>query len=95
MHVSNLVIQLVGFAAMALMIASYQMKSNRLLFIVQSLGLVTFGLQFLLMNQLSASISLVLCLVRNMILVKYNDWAWVRWKGLMWVFCAGLFWLWI
>ena len=89
MHVSNLVIQLVGFAAMALMIASYQMKSNRLLFIVQSMGLIAFGIQFLLMNQLSASIRLVLCLVRNVILVKYNDWAWVRWKGLMWVFCAG------
>ena len=67
---------------------SFQLKSNRALFLSQSLGSVMFGLQFLLLGSLSGCFSLLLVIVRNMLLVRYEQCAWVRWKGWIAVFSA-------
>ena len=52
-----------------------------------------FGLQFLLLGSLSGCLSLLLVIVRNMMLMKYQEWAWVRWKGwiaIYSVFCVAI-----
>ena len=84
----TIVLQGIGFIAVLFFILSYQVKSNKGLFIMQSLGSTLFCVQFALMGQFSGSLSLLLTIVRNMMLTHYRDWAWVRWKGWVVVFSA-------
>jgi len=45
--VSEYLVQGIGFVGVALFIISYQIKSNRALFLCQMLGCIVFCLQFL------------------------------------------------
>ena len=74
------IIQLIGFVAVALFIASYQIKSNRWLFLLQLLGSLLFCIQFFTLGALSGCLSLVVNILRNALMMKYNDWKWVRKK---------------
>ncbi len=86
--VETIIIQGIGFAGLALFVISFQLRSNRALFLSQSLGSVMFGLQFLLLGSLSGCLSLILVIVRNMLLMRYQEWSWVRWKGWIAIFSA-------
>ena len=74
------IIQGIGFVAVALFIASYQIKSNRWLFLLQLLGSLLFCIQFFILGALSGCLSLVVNILRNALMMKYNDWKWVRKK---------------
>ena len=74
------IIQGIGFVAVALFIASYQIKSNRWLFLLQLLGSLLFCIQFFMLGALSGCLSLVVNILRNALMMKYNDWKWVRKK---------------
>ncbi len=78
---SPIIVQSIGFVAVAAFILSYQIKSNRLLFLLQLIGSVLFCLQFFLLNAFSGCLSLAVNILRNALMMKYNDWKWVRWKG--------------
>jgi len=82
-----IVIQGLGFLAMALAWLSYQCKSSRNLFLVQLLGNTTYLVHFLLLGGYSACVSLVVSCVRNLVLVSKGRWA--RWKGWPWVLVAA------
>lgn len=71
-------IQGIGFAAVALFIVSYQIRSNRWLFLLQLIGSALFCLQFLLLDAKSGCFSLAVNILRNALMMKYNDWNWVR-----------------
>lgn len=71
-------IQGIGFAAVALFILSYQIRSNRWLFLLQLIGSALFCLQFLLLDAKSGCFSLAVNILRNALMMKYNDWNWVR-----------------
>ena len=77
---NDLIIQGIGFIAVALFIASYQIKSNRWLFLLQLLGSLLFCIQFFMLGALSGCLSLVVNILRNALMMKYNDWKWVRKK---------------
>ena len=77
---SNLLVQGIGFVAVALFIASYQIKSNRWLFLFQLLGSALFCLQFFMLDAISGCLSLAVNILRNALMMKYNDWEWVRRK---------------
>ena len=81
-------IQAIGFLALIMYLTSYQFKSNRGLFTFQLLGAVLFALQYTLMGATSGALSQIIKVVRSLVLLKYNDWHWVRSKGTMSVFCA-------
>ena len=70
-----------GILAVICFLVSYQVKSNRGLYVMQALGCVAFSVQFLLLDAASGCISQIFIIVRNMMLSMYNQWAWVRWKG--------------
>lgn len=53
MRMSHLFIQMIGFAGVLFFLASYQVRSNRLLFALQTLGCLTFCLQFALLGAYS------------------------------------------
>ena len=82
------IIQAIGFAGLAMYVISFQLRSNRALYLTQSLGSVMFGVQFLLLGSLTGCLSLMLVIVRNLLLMRYQEWAWVRWKGWVAIFSA-------
>ncbi|MBQ1407357.1 MAG: YgjV family protein [Eubacterium sp.] len=87
----TLLIQTIGFAAAAMLIFSYQTKTNRGLLIWQILGNLTFAIQFLLLGGLTGTLSLFVIICRNLTSLKYHDWAWVRtkWWIVLWLIVAA------
>lgn len=74
------VVQGIGFVAVAAFILSYQIKSNRWLFLLQLIGSALFCLQFFLLDAFSGCLSLAVNILRNALMMKYRDWSWVRQK---------------
>lgn len=85
---SDILIQTVGFVGLACFVVSYQMKSNRRLFLLQMLASVLFCIQFLLLGAYSGCLNLIVAIIRNLMLSKINEWKWVQWKGWVPVFSA-------
>ena len=81
MSVSPIITQSIGFVAVTAFILSYQIKSNHWLFLLQLIGSALFCLQFFLLNAFSGCLSLAVNILRNALMMKYNDWKLVRWKG--------------
>ena len=82
----NFIVQAIGFLGVLFFFISFQMKTNKSLFIMQTLGCLTFSVQFILLGALSGCLSLIINIVRNMMLTKYNDYKMIRWKGWVVVF---------
>lgn len=82
----DLLIQAIGFLGVLFFFISFQMKTNNSLFIMQTLGCLTFSVQFALLGALSGCLSLLINIIRNMMLTKYNDYKMIRWKGWIVVF---------
>ena len=76
----DLCIQGIGFAAVAVFILSYQIRSNRRLFLLQLIGSALFCLQFFLLDAKSGCLSLAVNMLRNALMMKYSEWSWVRRK---------------
>lgn len=77
----DILIQAIGYIGVLLFIFSYQIKSNRALFFCQILGSALFCLQFFLLNALSGCLNLMVIMFRNGLLMWYDKYSWVRWKG--------------
>jgi len=77
---SPIIIQAIGFVGVLFFIISYQIKSNKMLFLLQLLGTATFCCQFLLLRATSGAVNLIGIIVRNGLLMKCRDWPWVRSK---------------
>lgn len=72
------IIQGIGFLGVILFIISYQIRSNRALFLCQLMGCIVFCVQFFLMGAYTGAISLIVNIARNLLLLKSNDWKWVK-----------------
>lgn len=72
------IIQGIGFLGVALFIISYQIRSNRALFLCQLMGCIVFCIQFFLMGAYTGAISLIINIARNLLLLKSNDWKWAK-----------------
>ena len=77
----QIITQVIGFIAVAAFILSYQIKSNRWLFLLQLIGSALFCLQFFLLDAFSGCLSLAVNILRNALMMKYHEWKWVQWKG--------------
>ena len=71
-------IQGIGFAAVAVFFLSYQIRSNRKLFLLQMIGSALFCLQFLLLDAKSGCLSLAVNMLRNLLMMKSGEWKWVK-----------------
>ena len=71
-------IQGIGFLGVALFILSYQLRSNRALFLCHLTGCIVFCVQFLLMGAYTGAISLIVNIARNLLLLKSNAWKWAK-----------------
>ena len=95
---NDILIQAIGFVAVLFFIASYQIKSNKMLFLMQLLGTGLFCCQFLLLGATSGAMNLVGIMVRNGLLMKCRQWKWVRTKWTLIIFLvfftAAFVWTW-
>ena len=82
-------IQALGFIALVCFVGAFQFKSTRTLFILQGIANTLFAIQYFLLGGLPGAIGMILNTVRNLILLKYHDWDWVRRIG--WVILFILF----
>ena len=85
----DIIIQGIGFLGVIAFIVSYQIKSNRALYIFQLLGSLLFCIQFFMLGAYSGCFSMLLNILRYALLTKYNEWKWVQRKELAWVFCTA------
>ena len=90
MLMSELAVQAIGFIGVAFFIASYQIKSNRALFLCQMIGCIIFCVQFFILEAYTGAISLIINIIRNLLLVKRKDWKWVDRRSTMLVILALL-----
>ena len=86
----EILIQAMGFAGVAFFIASYQMRSNRKLFLFQLTGCLVFIAQFSLLGAYTGALSLIVNVIRNLLLLKIDEWKWVKSKVTMAVIIALL-----
>lgn len=82
----HVMVQAIGFLGVLFFFLSFQMKTNKSLFVMQTLGCLTFSAQFILLGAFSGCLSLLINVVRNLILTRYNSCKLVRWKGWIAVF---------
>lgn len=81
----DIIIQAIGFTGVLFFISSYQIKSNKALYLIQGLGCGLFCLQFFMLGAITGCLSLGLIILRNAMLMKYNDWKFIRsdtWVGI-------------
>lgn len=78
--------QIIAGLGIGCYIASYQIKSNRALYIVQGIGCSMFCIQLYMLGALTGCISLIILIIRNALLTRYNEWKWVQWKGWVVIF---------
>lgn len=75
---NEIVIQAIGFLGLLFFIISYQIRSNKVLFLCQLMGCVVFCIQMLLLGAYTGAVSLLVNILRNILLLKINDWKWVK-----------------
>ena len=79
-----------GFGVLSTLcfIISFQVKSNKGLFLIQSLAHVFYGVQFYLLGATGGLFNMAMQILRNMLLLKIDKWKWLQWKGCAPLFCV-------
>ena len=83
-----IIAQGLGIVATLCFLFSFQVRTNRGLYLLQAGGCLAFAAQFLILGALGGCVSQLFIIARNMMLTMYNRWAWVRWKGWVPIFLA-------
>lgn len=81
-----IITQSLGIIATVLFIVSYQVRSNKALFLMQAAACGAFAVQYLLLGAYSGCMSQIYVITRNILLSRYNQWPWVRSRLCMVVF---------
>ena len=80
---NEIMVQLIGFIGVAFFIASYQMRSNRLLFLFQMMGCLVFITQFFILGAYTGALSLMVIVLRNILLLNVDKRTWISRRGTM------------
>lgn len=76
-----------GLLSTLCFIISFQIKSNKKLYVVQSIANVFYGIQFYLLGAYGGLFNMAMQIFRNLLLCKKNDWKWLQWKGMAPLLC--------
>ena len=82
-----IIANLFGVLSTICFIISFQVKSNKKLYLIQNLANVFYGTQFFLLGAYGGLFNMVMQILRNMLLLKKDDWKWLSWKGWAWILC--------
>lgn len=85
---NDLIIQGIGIVGVACFIISYQIKSNKALYLMQTAGTGLFCIQFVLLGAWSGCFNLMMIIIRNIMLTKSAKHEWLKWKGWVLVIIA-------
>lgn len=79
-----------GFGVLSTLcfIISFQVKSNRGLYILQSVANVFYGTQFYLLGATGGLFNMGMQIIRNLLLLKIDEWKWLQWKGMAPLLCV-------
>ena len=79
-----------GFGVLSTLcfIISFQIKSNKALFVMQSIANVFYGTQFYLLGARGGLFNMGMQILRNMLLIRIEQWTWLKWKGWAPLFCV-------
>ena len=75
------IVQALGFFAAACFICSYQIKSNKVLFILQTLASCLFCVQFFILGGIAGCFNLIVVIIRNLMILGSKQHKWLAWKG--------------
>lgn len=76
----EILIQGIGFVGVIFYIVSYQVKSNKGLYVYQLLGSLSFMIQFVLLGGITGCFGLMITILRNFLLARIDKWTWVKGK---------------
>ncbi|MDO4746012.1 MAG: YgjV family protein [Bacillota bacterium] len=82
----TIIVQAIGLLGVVCFIFSFQIKSNKALFLFQMAGSALFCFQYLLMGALSGCGNYLLAIIRNIMLAKMDKYEVLRWKGWKYIF---------
>ena len=68
--------QMVGVVASLLIVSSFQAKKRLSLLLIQTASCIFWAIHFFMIGQATGSILNLICVVRNLIYAKKNDWKW-------------------
>ena len=79
-----------GFGVLSTLcfVASFQVRSNKGLFIIQSVANVFYGIQFYLLGAVGGLFNMGMQILRNLLLCRIDDWKWLKWSGMAPLLCA-------
>lgn len=86
--VDSIIVQGIGLLAVVCFIFSFQIKSNKALFICQMTGSALFCLQYLLLGALTGCVNYLAAIIRNLMLSNIEKYPMLRWKGWTYIFSA-------
>lgn len=78
---NGIIIQAIGFVGVLLMVISYQVKSNKALYVWQNLASVAFIVQTFLLGGITGCYGLIIIIIRNSLFTKMDVWPWVKTKA--------------
>ena len=78
-----------GFGVLSTLcfIISFQIKSNKGLFITQCIANIFYGVQFYLLGATGGLFNMAMQIFRNLLLCKVEDWKWLKWMGWAPILC--------
>lgn len=74
----DILIQLIGFAAMLLVIISYQAKKRTIILLIQILSSTLWAIQFLLLGGITGAALNILAIIRALIYMQKDKYAWTN-----------------
>ena len=79
-----------GFGVLSTLcfIASFQVKSNKGLYLIQSVANVFYGIQFYLLGATGGLFNMGMQIVRNLLLCKKEEWKWLQHPAMAPLLCV-------
>ena len=77
-----------GILSTLCFVVSFQVKSNKGLYIIQSVANVFYGIQFLLLGAYGGLFNMAMQIVRNLLLCKRSDWKWLHHPAMAPLLCT-------
>ncbi len=74
----DLFVQAIGGLGVLCFVISYQIKSVKTLFLFQVLANSMFAIQFILLHAYTGCFNVILIIIRNLLMMNYDRWRWVR-----------------
>ncbi len=81
-----MIAQVIGLVGVILFMLSFQIKSNKKLFLVQVMANLMFATQFILLGAYAGCVNLIICIARNLLFMNRDKWKFIEHPATLAVF---------